>query len=149
MPAGRPPTYTSPEELQEKIEEYFKSGVKKRQVVVGRGENKLVIEIPIPTITGLVLFCGFSDRHSFYDYEKKPEFTHTIKRARTLIETEYEEQVTTGNTAAIFALKNFGWTDKTEVEQYGKDGGPIRYTDVTDEEIENKIQSLLNETADE
>ena len=39
------------------------------------------------------------------------------------------------------------FTDK--VETTGADGGPIKYTDVTDEEIENKIQALLNETADE
>jgi len=146
MPAGRPPAYKTAEELQEKIKEYFDTGVKKRKVEVGRGESKQVIEIPIPTITGLVLFCGFADRQSFYAYEKKEEFSYTIKRARTLIETEYEEQVTTGNTAAIFALKNFGWTDKTEVENYGKDGGPIRFANATDEEIENKIKSLLNET---
>ena len=146
MPAGRPPTFNNAEELQDKIDDYFVNGVKKRQIEVGRGESKQVIEIPIPTITGLVLHCGFADRQSFYDYEKKEEFTCTIKRARTLIETEYEEQLTTGNSAAIFALKNFGWTDKSEVEQYGKDGGPIRFSNATDEEIENKIKSLLNET---
>lgn len=126
---GRPPMFKTAEELQEKITEYFATGVKKRQVEVGKGENKQVIEIPIPTITGLVLFCGFSDRISFYDYEKKEEFAYTIKRARTFIELEYEEQLATGSTAAIFALKNFGWTDKTEIEQYGKNGGPIEFTD--------------------
>lgn len=127
MPAGRPPIFNSPEELREKIEEYFKSGVKNRQVEVGRGDNKVVVEIPVPTITGLVLYCGFDSRQSFYDYEKKDEFSYTIKRARTFIEQEYEEQLATGSTSAIFALKNFGWTDKSEVESYGKDGGAIEH----------------------
>jgi len=31
------------------------------------------------------------------EYEKKPLFTHTIKRARTFIEREYEEQLRFGN----------------------------------------------------
>lgn len=128
MPAGRPPKYESADELQEKIKEYFETGVKKRQVEVGRGDSKMVVEIPVPTITGLVLHCGFADRISFYDYEKRDEFSYTIKRARTFIENEYEEQLALGSTSAIFALKNFGWTDKTEIEQYGKDGGPIEFT---------------------
>jgi len=112
---GMQPKYKTPKELQAKIEEYFKKGVKKRQVEVGRGERKLVIEIPVPTITGLVLFCGFCSRQSFYAYEGKPEFSYTIKRARTLIEKEYEEQLSiNGGAGPIFALKNFGWIDKTE-----------------------------------
>jgi hypothetical protein len=112
---GRPPTYATAKELQSKIKEYFDTGVKKRKVEVGRGESKAVVEIPIPTITGLVLYCGFADRQSFYAYEKKDKFSYTIKKARTFIEQEYEEQMAMGSTAAIFALKNFGWHDKQEV----------------------------------
>lgn len=65
------------------------------------------------TITGLVLHCGFASRQSFYAYEKKPEFSYIIKRARTLIEKEYELCLRRGlGAGAIFALKNFGWTDR-------------------------------------
>jgi hypothetical protein len=113
---ARPPKYKTAKELQKKIDEYFKTGVKKRQIEIGRGEAKKVIEIPVPTITGLVLFCGFSCRSSFYDYQEKEEFTYTIKRARTMIEQEYEEQLSiNGGAGPIFALKNFGWHDKQEV----------------------------------
>lgn len=103
MGAGRPPKYSKAEDLEAKIQEYFDKVVKSGDHI---------------TISGLVLHCGFSDRASFYDYEKKPEFTHTIKRARTLIEEDYEKYLRTGNaTGAIFALKNFGWTDKREIDQ--------------------------------
>lgn len=116
MPPGRPPKYKTAEELQTKIEEYFESGVRKRKVEVGRGAEKTIVEIPVPTITGLVLFCGFCDRSSFYEYEEREGFTHTIKRARTMIEREYEEQLATnGGSGPIFALKNFGWHDRQEV----------------------------------
>jgi len=120
-PVGRPPLYKSAQELQKKIEDYFKNGVTLRKVFIGPPNKRRLELIPVPTISGLVLYCGFADRHSFYDLEKIPEFSHTIKRARTFIEKEYEEQLHTNNaTGAIFALKNFGWQDKTELEHTGE-----------------------------
>jgi hypothetical protein len=114
---GGNPKFKNPEDFQAAISEYFESGVKIRKVIVGKGENEKVVEVPVPTITGLVLHCGFCDRSSFYDYEKKKEFAYTIKRARSFIELEYEEMLHKGNcTGAIFALKNFDWTDKLELE---------------------------------
>ena len=111
---GRPPKYKNKDELQKKITEYFENGMRKRQVVVGPPANKSIVEIPVPTITGLALFLGFESRQSFYDYEKNNEFSYTIKKSRTFIEREYEELLSTGNvTGAIFALKNMGWIDKT------------------------------------
>lgn len=117
MPAGRPPMYESADQLQEAISEYFQSGVKKRTVITKDG----AIEIPVPTITGLCNYLGFDSRQSFYDYELKPEFAYTIKKARLLIEQEYEELLQMGQpTGAIFALKNFGWVDKVQTEHSGE-----------------------------
>ncbi len=116
MPAGRPPIFSSPDHLQDIIDEYFKTGVKKRTIVTGKIPNQQTVEIEQPTITGLCIFLGFESRQSFYDYEQKEEFSYTIKRARLFIEKEYEEMLSIGNTVgAIFALKNFGWIDRTEV----------------------------------
>lgn len=113
---GRPLMYETAEELQAKIDLYFKPEnlpTVKRITSMG-----VEVNIPCPTITGLTLFLGFSDRMSFYDYENREEFSYTIKRARTFIEKHYEELLQTGNvTGAIFALKNFGWKDKQEVDQ--------------------------------
>lgn len=132
---GRPPKYETPEEMQEAISGYFRGGMNKRKIVVGKGDDRRVEEIPIPTITGLVLYLGFADRHSFYDYEDKPEFSHTIKRARTFIELEYEEILqTTGNTGAIFALKNFGWQDRSELA-----------VSSNDQKLEDKIKDFLDD----
>lgn len=113
---GGPPIFRDPAEMQEMIAGYFNGGYKTKLVEVGTGDNKKVIEIPMITITGLVLYLGFADRRSFYDYEKNPEFSYTIKRARTFIEEEYESLLKQGlGSGAIFALKNFGWIDRTEV----------------------------------
>lgn len=114
--AGRPPHYDSEETLTNKIDEYFNNIPTKKKVV----SNQITLDVPVPTISGLAYFLGFESRQSFYDYEERPEFSYTIKRARLFIEKEYEEQLQIGNTVgAIFALKNMGWKDKTEVEQTG------------------------------
>lgn len=95
---GRPPAYKNAKELQEIIDEYLEIETNK-------------------TITGLALYLGFESRQSFYDYEKKEEFTYTIKRARTYIEKEYEELLRKGNAGgAIFALKNMGWHDRQIID---------------------------------
>lgn len=125
----RPPNFETPEDLEEKIQEYFESGVKTKTVVVGPPNNRYTETIAVPTITGLCLYLGFESRQSFYDYEKKEGFSYTIKKARTLIEVEYEEMLQTGNTSgAIFALKNFGWSDKQEIDQKTEHSGSIDIT---------------------
>ena len=113
MPAGRPPKYKTAEELQEAIDNYFNTGVTVRKVLIGKKPNQQLVDVEVPTITGLTYYLGFESRTAFYDYEKKAEFKYTIKKARLFIEKEYEEQLSVGNTVgAIFALKNMGWMDK-------------------------------------
>lgn len=96
---GRPPVYDDPVEMQVKVNEYF--------------EN--LPEESKPTITGLTLFLGFESRQSFYDYERRDNFSYTVKRSRLAIENVYEQRLQ-GNspTGAIFALKNMGWKDSVE-----------------------------------
>ena len=126
---GRPPHYNTSEDLENKIHEYFTGGVKVRKIIVGKAPNIDVIEIPVPTISGLAYYLGFASRQSFYDYEEKEGFSYTIKRARLFIEVEYEEQLQHGNTTgAIFALKNMGWKDKTETDNTHR--GDIKITRV-------------------
>lgn len=110
---GRPPHFETPEQLQEAISEYFEKGVRKKKYII----DKKAVEIEVPTITGLCYHIGFESRQSFYAYEKKEGFSYTIKRARLFIESHYESLLQVGNTTgAIFALKNFDWTDKQQHE---------------------------------
>ena len=71
-----------------------------------------------PTVTGLSLHIGFADKSSLYDYKKKDEFSHSIKRAISRIEKYHEIAIAHGDkcTGNIFALKNFDWKDKTETD---------------------------------
>lgn len=101
--AGRPRLYESAEELKKKIDEFFATTPKSEL-----------------TVTGLALYLGFESRQSFYDYEKNEQYSYIIKRARLQVEAAYEMRLNSnGCTGAIFALKNMGWKDKTEVEQSG------------------------------
>jgi len=97
--AGRPSEYNNPDELQKRIDAYFDSNEKY-------------------TICGLAYDLGFESRQSFYDYEKRDKFSYIIKRARLRIEGYYESLLGKpgGAGGPIFALKNMGWTDKSEVE---------------------------------
>ena len=115
--AGAPPYFETAEELQEAISNYFENGVKVRDIIVGSGKSAQVVQMQVPTITGLCYFLGFQSRQSFYDYEKRDGFSYTIKRARLFMEQHYEEMLQVGNTTgAIFALKNFDWKDKSETD---------------------------------
>lgn len=79
------------------------------------------------TITGLALALD-TTRETLLDYQKKPEFSDTIKRGKTRVENYAEQRLYAGSpTGAIFALKNFGWSDKQEHELFGKDGGDINH----------------------
>lgn len=116
---GKPAFYKNKTDLQNKIDEYFQNCPDKR-ILSNFDKNSgefVTMELATPTITGLAYYLGFENRQSFYDYENKPEFSYTIKRARLRIENEYEKQLYCDKcTGAIFALKNLGWKDKVENE---------------------------------
>ena len=74
-----------------------------------------------PTVIGLILHLGLSRLSSLVRYEKLPEFAYSVKRAKSRVEEYYEQQLTMGKNpaGAIFALKNFGWSDKQHVQHEG------------------------------
>ena len=106
---GRPPIWDNAEAFAKAVDEYFE-----------KEES--------PTWTGLALHLGFESRKSLHDYSLKPEFSYPIKKALLRIENQYEKNIASRNPAgAIFALKNFGWRDKQEIEQSG--GINIRFAE--------------------
>ena len=110
MPGGRPLKFKTPEIMQELIDKYFKSKPRSEW-----------------TITGLALALD-TDRITLINYEGKPEFINTIKKAKMMVEDSYEDDLKkSGRTGTIFALKNFGWADTQKLEHTGKDGGPIDF----------------------
>lgn len=91
-----------------------------------------------PTLNGLSLSLGFNSRQSLLNYQEKPDFLDIIKRFRTVIESEWEYALADPNaTGTIFWLKNQGWSDKSEMELSGRNGGPMET--VTRVELVGKI----------
>ena len=103
---GLPAKYENPEDFEEALNKYFDKC------------NETNIS---PTVSGMAYDLGFCDRQSLYDYEKKPEFLHIIKRARLRIEAYLHSALLKGNIntpGAIFTLKyGFGYYDKRLIEE--------------------------------
>ena len=67
------------------------------------------------TVTGLALLVGC--KQTWYEYGMRPDYKAMIKEATLKVENSYELSLRkNGNAGNIFALKNFGWTDKSEIE---------------------------------
>ncbi len=103
LKVGRPLDYQTVEELQSAVKEYFQT------------------ETDHITITGLALFLGFNSRQSLINYEERPEYMDTVKKAKLFIENSYENGLLGGKNPIgfIFALKNFGWADRQEIKHEG------------------------------
>lgn len=117
MPAGRPPKYKTPEELQKKIDQYFEEEVGTEVISSADGKDQKVIPKP-PTVSGMALYLGFMNRNSMYDYGDRGEFSGTIKRAIARVAAYAEKAILngTGGAGAIFWLKNHGWKDQKTID---------------------------------
>lgn len=101
---ARPRHYNSPEEFDEMVDDFLNHCKESGNPI---------------TWTGLALHLGFAGRRCIDEYEKYDGFSHSVKRAKSLIENAYEKGLVTGNipaAGAIFALKNFQWKDKQEID---------------------------------
>lgn len=125
--AGRPPIYKTKEEIEEKIESYFKE-CEGRPLTDAAGEavlNKygspIIIDRKPPTVTGLALALGFASRQALLNYQGKKQFNDTITRAKSRVE-EYAEQRLfdkDGSNGAQFSLRNNfkGWNGEQEANE--------------------------------
>ena len=117
---GRPLLFKTPEELQEKIDSYFKECKSNKGEIVTKDGNIIKVNQPLnPTIAGLAYALGV-DRQTVYNYESKDQFFDTIKTARDYIISQIENKLmnSSGNvTGPIFLAKNYGYTDNRHVTQ--------------------------------
>jgi hypothetical protein len=123
---ARPFKWKTKEELEKIIKEYFEN----------TEPNKI-------TLTGLCIALE-TNKQTLANYQEKDEFRHLIEMAKLHVEHSYELSLRkNGRSGDIFALKNFGWKDKMEVQN---DVTLInkRIKDLLDDDdldnIENEIQ---------
>lgn len=114
---GRPLKWQTVEAMQQEIDKYFEETPESRW-----------------TITGLALALD-TDRTTLINYSEREEFFDTVNKAKLKVENAYEIDLREkGHAGNIFALKNFGWKDKTEVDATINQG---------------KLTSLLDQFIDE
>ena len=95
--------YKTVQEMEIKINEYF---------------EKCDREGKQYRITSLCVHLGIV-RDTLSQYEKLEEFSDTIKLAKQKVEAGYEDKLDNRDFATagvIFALKNFNWKDKQDIE---------------------------------
>jgi len=130
---GRPLIYETVEEIIPPINEYISQHLKE----TSEGSGQWVLS-GSPTVTGLALHLGFSDKSTLHDYKKRQEFSHVIKRALLFIEHKYELMLETrAVTGGIFVLKNMGWVDETKIVQINHEAKKL-----TDEQIKELNEKL-------
>lgn len=120
---GRKPTFTSAEEMQEKIDAYFASCEPEllrdgdgTPMLNKNGEPVYVGGRPM-TIQGLALALGFTSRQSLLNYKAKREFVDTVTRARLRVEQYVAERLfdRDAQRGAQFTLAyGFGYARDTE-----------------------------------
>ncbi|MBQ7660176.1 MAG: hypothetical protein IJS26_05540 [Alphaproteobacteria bacterium] len=127
----KPLKFKTVEELQKKIDDYFYSCDEESEPI---------------TITGLALALD-TTRETLCDYEEKDAYSDTIKKAKLRVQHAYEKRlVKRGNGGDIFALKNFGWKDKSEVDNtLNIKSAFVEFNDGTSEGYDtDKVQTSAN-----
>lgn len=168
---GRPRKWQTPEELQQVIDAYFAEcdphiDTHKVSIVAANGkglawrDEEYITEQKPYVITGLALALG-TTRDTLLDYESglyddlfdpdTPEgnelrlrFSDTIKMAKLKCQMYAEQHLYTGKnpTGAIFNLKNnYGWKDKSEVDNNTNGEVIHKYEDMTDEQLAAALQA--------
>jgi len=103
----KPLKFKTAEDLQNKINVYF--------------EDCKEQEIPL-SITGLALALD-TNRQTLINYQEKDGYENIVDRAKLMIENAYEIRlINNGRSGDIFALKNFGWADRQEIDNNIKVG---------------------------
>jgi hypothetical protein len=126
---GQPMKFSNPVEFATLVDAYFKECADLRD---------------IPTITGLAVYLD-TDRKTLYNYRKRDKYFPTIKRALNRCEAALEARTLLGGlnpAMAIFSLKNnYGWVDKSEVENSGE--VTHKYEQLEDADIDARLNKAI------
>lgn len=111
---SRKPKFTSAEQMQEKIDAYFKDCEgytlkdSEGNTVYDKYGYPVVLDKKPLTVTGLALALGFMSRQALLDYQAKPAYREIVERAKLKIENYAEMRLydKDGANGAKFNLQN-------------------------------------------
>jgi len=168
---GRPRKFSTPEELQRLVDAYFAEcdphiSTHKVPITPANGsklawrEEEYITEQEPYLITGLAIALG-TTRDTLLDYEnglyddlfdpdtdegqaQKLRFSDTIKAAKARCQMFAERHLFMGKnpTGSIFSLKNnYGWKDKSEVDNNNTGEVIHKYEDMSDAQLEAALKA--------
>lgn len=151
---GRAPIFDDPEKLESACEEYYQwvednPLEEARLFKVKNSENQdEIIQEPVPkmramTIAGMCLYLDISV-DTWENYRKKEDFVGVTKRAEQIIYTQKFSGAAADLLNPNIIARDLGLKDATSKEISGPDGGPVEITDMTDSQLDTKLQELLN-----
>lgn len=127
--SGRKPKYTSATEITEKIDAYFNAchGHPYRdpdsgEIVYDKYGQPVILDATPPTVTGLALALGFTNRMDLLRYQSKAEFNEVITAAKSRVEAYAEARLfdRDGANGARFSLQcNFKWGEDQKKDADG------------------------------
>lgn len=131
--SGRKPRYATAAEMQEKIDAYFErckghllTDPDDGKPILDKYGHPIIVDSEPPTVTGLALALGFTNRMDLLRYQAKKEFTDTVTRAKSRVEAYCEARLfdRDGSNGARFSLQcNFKWGDDEKKD--GEGSGPV------------------------
>ena len=126
---ARPLLFQSPEELQQKIDEFL--------VLVKAGEEE-------PSVVGLACFLG-TTKQTITAYQGRADFKDIIDDAKQHVESLFTAKAYKGEIPPaifIFTAKNhYEYKDSQDLNLGGQKGNPIKYDDT---QRNARIAELLN-----
>lgn len=148
--AGRPRAY-EPQELWDKFIEYKENQQDQTKQVYDKKKQE-VIDITYDKPLTLTGFCAYAQIHrdTLHSYKtEQPEYSGIIKNIYQEIEADLLEKALTYDQHANFTMhilnNAHGYVDRKQLEHSGPDGGPIETKNLTDTELNTKIQDLLGQ----
>lgn len=145
---GANPTFDDPEKLWDACQQYFKwvadNPLQAAELVKFQGKYKTanLPKMRAMTIGGLCLFVGICQK-TWQNYRERVDLLPITTRVDEIIRQQKFEGAAAELLNANIIARDLGLSDKKEL--FGKDGGPIEYADVTDEELDRKIKTLMTE----
>ena len=145
---GKDRIYKSPDALKKECLAYFKwveeNPLYSVEVVKIKDRAELV---PVPklramTLRGLCVFLGIK-LQTWLNYREREEFFDIITRVEEMIYAQKFEGAAGGMLNANIIARELGLADKSELT--GADGGPIQFSSLTDEQLDEKIAKLQAE----
>ncbi len=122
---GRKMIFRSAAALQERVDEYFLYCKGKAltdddgNAVTDKYGNPVIVDMHVPTVTGLARFLGLRSRQALLNYQARPVFEDIITEAKMRIEEYAEGRLfdRDGVQGAKFTLcNNFGWSTEPKEE---------------------------------